>query len=78
VPCRKQRNTASQAQLAREAILRAPRNRGRSIVVNAMHIKPDNLFWGAIQPDEGHWINSCVASYYGLASVRTPQPVNSN
>jgi hypothetical protein len=67
-----------QAQLAREAILRAPRNRGRSIVVNAMHIKPDNLFWGAIQPDEGHWINSCVASYYGLASVRTPQPVNSN
>jgi hypothetical protein len=67
-----------EAQHAREVILRAPRNRGRAIVVNAMHIKPDSLFWGAIHPDAGHWINSCVASYYGLASVRTPKPVSSD
>jgi hypothetical protein len=42
------------------------------VVEGAMHIRPDGLFWGGIQPDEGHWINRCVASYYGPASVRIP------
>jgi hypothetical protein len=63
-----------EAQRAREAMLRASHNRGKAIVVNAMHIRPRGLFWGGIQPDEGHWINACIASYYGLASVRTPTP----
>jgi hypothetical protein len=39
-----------------------------------MRIKPSGLFSGDIQPDETHWINSCVATYYGLGSVRTPLP----
>jgi hypothetical protein len=63
-----------EAQQEREAFLRATRNRGKPLLVNAMPIRPDGLFWGGIQPDEGHWINRCVASYYGLASVRIPKP----
>jgi len=63
-----------EAQHERESFLRATRNRGKPLLVNAMHIKPDGLFWGEIDPDEGHWINRCVANYYGLASVRTPKP----
>ena len=66
------------AQQAREAILRAPNNRGKMLVVDAMHIRPEGLFWGGIQSDEDHWINSCIAEYYGLASVRTPRPTPSN
>ena len=64
------------AQQAREAILRASHNRGRALWVDAMQIRPEGLFWGGIQPDEEHWINACVASYYGLASVRTSDPVS--
>ena len=67
-----------EAQQAREAILRASHNRGKAIIVDAMQIRPDGLFWGGIQPDEDHWINACVADYYGLASVRTPEPVSSD
>jgi hypothetical protein len=64
-----------EAQQAREMILRASRNRGTSLLVNPMQIRPAGLFWGGIQPDENHWINGCVASYYGLASVRIPAPI---
>jgi hypothetical protein len=63
-----------EAQQDREALLRSTRNRGTPLLVNAMHIRPDGLFWGGIQPDEGHWINRCIANYYGLASVRIPKP----
>jgi hypothetical protein len=63
-----------EAQQEREAFLRATRNRGTPLLVHAMAIRPDGLFWGGIQPDEGHWINRCVASYYGLDSVRIPMP----
>jgi Family of unknown function (DUF6056) len=64
-----------EAQQRRESILRAPGNRGKALVVNAMRIRPIGLFWGDVQPKETHWINSCVATYYGLGSVRTP-PIN--
>lgn len=60
-------------QQARESVLRAAENRGRPVVVNAVRVRPVGLFWGDIQPEETHWINSCVATYYNLGSVRTPQ-----
>jgi hypothetical protein len=63
-----------EAQRRRESTLRASENQGKALVVNAMRIKPSGLFSGDIQPDETHWINSCVATYYGLGSVRTPLP----
>jgi hypothetical protein len=63
-----------EAQQEREAFLRSTSNRGKPLLVDAMAIRPDGLFWGGIQPDEGHWINRCVASYYGLASVRIRRP----
>lgn len=66
------------AQQARETILRASSNRGTALLVNAMTIRPDGLFWGGIAADENHWINGCVASYYGLTSVRTPELTTSN
>lgn len=59
------------AQQGRESILRAPENRGKSILVNGMYRRPRGLFTGDLQPDESHWINVCVARYYGLRSVRT-------
>jgi hypothetical protein len=67
-----------EAQRARETILRASGNRGTALLVKAMHIRPDGLFWGGIDADERHWINGCVASYYGLRSVRTPEVTTSN
>lgn len=62
-----------EAQQRRESILRASENHGKNLVVNAMRIRPIDLFWGDIQSEESHWINSCVATYYGLSSVRTPR-----
>ena len=59
------------SQQSRESVLRAPDNRGKAILVDAMQLKPRGLFWGDIQPEDTHWINACVASYYGLTSVRT-------
>jgi hypothetical protein len=64
-----------EAQQRRESILRAPGNRGKDLVVNRMRVKPIGLFWGDVQSEETHWINSCVATYYGVGSVRT-QPIN--
>jgi hypothetical protein len=61
-----------QEQQRRESILRASFNRQKPVVVNALGVKPDGIFWGDIQPDATHWINSCVANYYGVGSVRTP------
>jgi len=64
------------AQQRRESILRASENQGKALVVNEMRIKPIGLFWADIQPEETHWINSCVATYYGLRSVRTPRLID--
>jgi len=61
-------------QKIRERILRASGNQQQTVVVNAIRVKPSGLFWGDIQPDARHWINSCVAKYYGVGSVRTPRP----
>ena len=58
------------AQRAREAVLRTVANRGGAALVPAIHVRPDGLFWGDLQPDPSHWINSCVADYYGLRSVQ--------
>jgi hypothetical protein len=65
-----------EAQQRRESILRASENQGKAIVVNPLRIKPIALFWGDVQPEEAHWINSCVATYYGLGSVRTPRRID--
>lgn len=61
-----------ESQQARESVLRSSVNRGRAVLVNSVRIRPDGLFWGDIQPEESHWINTCVAAYYDLDSVRTP------
>ncbi len=65
-----------EAQQKRESILRASENHGKALVVNQVRIKPLGLFWGDIQPEETHWINSCVATYYGLGSVRAPAEID--
>lgn len=59
-------------QQRRDALLRAPENEGRAVVVQALHIRPSVLFWGDLEPDETHWINRCVADYHPVRSVRTP------
>ena len=58
------------AQQAREVILKTPQNRGKALIVDALRIRPVGLYWGGLDEDAGHWINSCVASYYGVGSVR--------
>jgi hypothetical protein len=58
------------AQQARETILKTPQNRGKAVTVEAIDIRPVGLYWGGLDEDAGHWINSCVATYYGLDSVR--------
>jgi hypothetical protein len=67
------------AQQAREAALRAG-NGTRTVFVDELQVKPVGLFWGDIEPDLTHWINSCVARYYGVESVRTGEraPVTSS
>lgn len=32
--------------------------------------RPPGLFWGDLEADESHWINVCVAQYYGFSGVR--------
>lgn len=56
-------------QREREALLRDARA-DDTVMVDAMAIRPEGLFWGDIQPDENHWINRCVADYYCLKAVR--------
>jgi hypothetical protein len=58
------------AQQAREFVLKAPHNHGKPVTVDALSIRPAGLYWGGLDTDAGHWINSCVADYYGLRSVR--------
>ena len=60
-------------QQQREAVLRAgPAN--LTAVVEPIEIRPAGLFWGDIQPDEEHWINRCVADYYGRSAIRAGKP----
>ena len=58
------------AERARAAILQTSPHTG-TVFVDALLIKPAGLFWSDIQPDSGHWINTCVAKYFGLNAVRT-------
>jgi len=58
------------AEQARAAVLRSSPRTG-TVFVDAMTVKPSGLFWGDIQSDSGHWINTCVANYFGLQAVRT-------
>lgn len=58
------------AERERVAVL-AESPRTGVVFVDAMTIRPANLYWGDIQTDTSHWINICVARYFGLESVRT-------
>jgi hypothetical protein len=58
------------AEQARAAVLRSSPRSG-TVFVDAITVKPSGLFWGDIQSDSGHWINTCVAKYFGLTAVRT-------
>jgi hypothetical protein len=62
-----------QEQVRREARLRAAAG-GAAVVVDELRVKPAGLFWGDLQPSGEHWINACVAAYYGVGSVETPGP----
>jgi hypothetical protein len=48
---------------------RAPRE--GVVFVDKMTVRPPGLFWGDVEPDPSHWINICVAKYYGLQFVRS-------
>jgi hypothetical protein len=48
---------------------RAPRE--GVVFVDRIAARPHGLFWGDVEPDESHWINICVAKYYGLQFVRS-------
>jgi hypothetical protein len=41
------------------------------VFVDKITVRPSGLFWGDVEPDESHWINICVANYYGLRGVRS-------
>jgi len=59
------------AQRAREAALTSDGNRDRAVFVDPVRPRPEGLFWSDIDRDPSHWINNCVAAYYGLASVQS-------
>ena len=48
---------------------RAPRE--GVVFVDRLTVRPPGLFWGDVEPDQSHWINICVAKYYGLQFVRS-------
>jgi hypothetical protein len=64
------------SQQRREALLLAPGSRGRDLIVDDLSVKPIGLFWGDLEPEPDHWINACVAAYYGVGSVHTPRPLS--
>jgi hypothetical protein len=41
------------------------------VFVDKITVRPAGLFWGDVEPDESHWINVCVANYYGVRGVRS-------
>jgi hypothetical protein len=40
------------------------------VFVDRITMRPPGLFWGDVEADPSHWINICVAKYYGLQFVR--------
>ncbi len=62
-------------QLARHAYLRAPERRGSDATIRAIASPaPRTLHAIDITSDPGELVNWCVASYYGLHSVRIAAP----
>jgi hypothetical protein len=57
-------------ELDRADVLRRPPNSG-VVFVDKITVRPAGLFWGDLEADESHWINVCVANYYGLQGVRS-------
>jgi hypothetical protein len=41
------------------------------VFVDKITVRPPGLFWGDVEPDASHWINVCVANYYGVRGVRS-------
>jgi hypothetical protein len=41
------------------------------VFVDKITVRPSGLFWGDVEPDQSHWINICIAKYYGLDAVRS-------
>jgi len=60
------------AQRDREAILKSPENKANAVILDTMALRPLPLYWGDIRPEADHWINRCMASYYGLSSLCSP------
>jgi hypothetical protein len=58
------------AERARAAYLRTAPHTG-TVFVDGLSARPPGLFWADIQTDVGHWINDCVAKYYGLKAVQS-------
>jgi hypothetical protein len=48
---------------------RAPRE--GVVFVDRLTVRPPGLFWGDVEGDQSHWINICIAKYYGLQFVRS-------
>jgi len=59
-----------QEEQTRAAILRTSPRQG-IVAVDRILVRPPGLFWGDVEPDPTHWINTCVARYYGLEAVRS-------
>jgi len=58
-----------QEQARTRELRRAPRE--GVVFVDRIAVRPAGLFWGDVEPDQSHWINVCVAKYYGLQFVRS-------
>jgi hypothetical protein len=54
----------------RAAVLRRSPREGL-VFVDKISVRPPGLFWADVEADESHWINVCVAKYYGLSGVRS-------
>ena len=61
------------AQQVREDILRSPENRSKAVILDVMTLKPIPLYWGDVMQEPNHWINKCMASYYGVSSICAAQ-----
>jgi hypothetical protein len=59
----------ARSERSRAEILRNAPAQG-IVSVNPISTRPAGLFWGDLEPDAAHWINQCVADYYGLEAVQ--------
>ena len=55
-------------QVRAQELRQAPRE--GVVFVDRITVRPPGLFWGDVEADPSHWINICVAKYYGLQFVR--------